>query len=111
MRSSNALDTFVAIVKVDVAVVLVPPGVTDDELKEQVANCGRPEQAKPTDWLKPPTDVTVVMVDDVCPRVTVTDVGLKEIEKFAGTIGAVMVSEEAKPTGSRRSLCRRHTER
>ena len=81
----------VAMVKVDVAVVLVPPGVTGEELKEQVANCGRPEQARPTDWLNPPTDVTVIVVDTDCPGVTVTDVGLKEIEKFGGTIGAVMV--------------------
>ena len=56
--SRDAVVTSVAMVSLEVE-ALVPFSVTEPGLNVQVLYVGRPEHAKLTAWLKPPTGVSV----------------------------------------------------
>ncbi len=77
--------TLVAILKVDVALAFAA-GVTVAGEKEQVAYSGRPEQAKPIDWLKPLLEVAVMVAEPLWPWAMVRVDGLMETAKFAGAL-------------------------
>ena len=74
------------VLTVSVVVAAAPEGVTVCGLKLHVVPAGKPEQAKETFELKPPTSVTVIVVVPLCPAWTVRDAGLTETVKFGGMV-------------------------
>ena len=67
------------------------PGVTEPGLSEQVAPDGQPVTVSPTLPVNPLDPVTVTVEVPVPPCVSVSDVGLAEMEKF-GTAAGLTVS-------------------
>ncbi len=86
---------FTSVARVSVVVeALVPFGVTEAGLNEQVLFAGRPEHVKLVDWLNPPTGVSVSVDVTEPPWLTEPLVGLRDRVKSAA-VAAVMVTTTA----------------
>ena len=78
------------IVAVPVAAVLVAVSVRMDEAKDAVTPEGRPEAAKLTDPLKPPTGVRVMEVLPLLPCVIETLLGVGDRLKSGATVAETL---------------------
>ena len=73
-------------------------GVTEVGLNEQLAPVGQPETARLTALLNPFWEVTVTVEVPWLPCVSVSEVGLVEIEKFgAVTVNVTLVEWVSEP--------------